>query len=406
MFTHIEAYPGDPIFLQEESFHLDSRANKVNLGVGFYYDEDGRIPLLNSVQLAEAEIVAKHLSRSYLPMEGTADYCKAIQWLLFGQDHPVLDSGCVATIQTIGGSGALKIGADLLKQYFPSSEVWVSNPTWDNHRSIFEGAGFKVNEYPYYDQASQQILFVDMLAVLESLPPHSIVLLHACCHNPTGMDLSNSQWLRIIEVIAKRALIPFLDMAYQGFGDGLNEDAFSIRAMATAGIRFCVSNSLSKNLSLYGERCGALSVVCANDDEAARLLGQMKFTVRRNYSSPPIHGSRIASMILNDADLYAQWCREIVLMRTRIKTMGQQLFKVLTDKLPGHNFEYLLKQRGMFGYTGLSSCQIKCLREAHAVYLIPNGRICLAGLNHNNINHVASAMAMVVGSSVVTKDLP
>ncbi len=385
MFEHVDAYPGDPILTLVETFHKDPREQKVNLGIGLYYDEEGRIPLLGSVQKAEAARAAKPAARPYLPMEGAANYREAVQKLLFGASHAAVKAGRIATIQTIGGSGALKVGADLLKRYFPGSEVWVSNPTWDNHRSIFEGAGFTVHDYPYYDAATGGVRFDDMLATLKALPAQSVVLLHPCCHNPTGIDLSKEQWQAVIKLVVERELIPFLDIAYQGFGDSLDDDAYAIRAMADAGVSFFVSNSFSKNLSFYGERCGGLSVVCKDAEEAGRVLGQMKFTVRRNYSSPPTHGGQIAAAVMSDAALYEEWVGEVAEMRERIKEMRQKLYDVLTAKVPGRDFSYFIKQRGMFSYTGLSPAQVDRLREEFGVYLVRSGRMCVAGLNRRNV---------------------
>lgn len=396
MFEHVDAYPGDPILSLVETFHKDPRAEKVNLGIGLYYDEEGRIPLLGSVRKAETALAAYPASRPYLPMEGDPSYRKEVQKLLFGATSTALKAGRIATIQTLGGSGALKIGADLLKRYFPNSEAWVSAPTWDNHRSIFEGAGIAVHDYPYYDETTGGVRFDEMLAVLQSLPAQSIVILHPCCHNPTGVDLSKGQWQQLIAVAVARNLIPFLDIAYLGFGDGLEEDAYVIRAMTDAGLSFFVSNSFSKNLSLYGERCGALSVVCRDAEEASRVLGQLKFTVRRNYSSPPMHGSQIAAAVLMDDELHSEWEGEVAAMRKRIKAMRQKLFEVLSARLPERDFNYFIRQRGMFSYTGLSPEQVDRLREEFAVYLVRSGRICVAGLNRHNIAYVASAFASVL----------
>ena len=348
------------------------------------------------MQKAEAARAAKPVARPYLPMEGAANYRDAVPTRLFGAAHEAVKAGRIATIQTIGGSGALKVGADLLKRYFPGSEVWVSSPTWDNHRSIFEGAGFTVHDYPYYDAATGGVRFDDMLATLKTLPARSVVLLHPCCHNPTGIDLSKEQWQAVIKLVAERELIPFLDIAYQGFGDSLDDDAYAIRAMADAGVSFFVSNSFSKNLSFYGERCGGLSVVCKDAEEAGRVLGQMKFTVRRNYSSPPTHGGQIAAAVMNDAALYEEWVGEVGEMRERIKEMRQKLYDVLTAKVPGRDFSYFLKQRGMFSYTGLNPAQVDRLREEFGVYLVRSGRMCVAGLNRRNVEYVADAMAAVL----------
>jgi len=396
MFEHVEAYPGDPILTLVETFHADSRAQKVNLGIGLYYDEEGRIPLLNSVQKAEAARAAAPAPRPYLPMEGAANYRSAVQKLLFGAEHEAVTGQRIATIQTIGGSGALKVGADFIKRYFPHSEAWISNPSWDNHRAIFEGAGIKVHDYPYYDAASGGLLFDDMLATIKQLPAQSVVLLHPCCHNPTGVDLSQAQWDALIPVLKAGQLLPFLDIAYQGFGQGLNEDAYAIRALAAAGVSFFVSNSFSKNLSFYGERCGGLSIVCNSAEEASRVLGQMKATVRRNYSSPPTHGGQITAAVMNDPALFAEWEAEVAEMRVRIKAMRQQLHEVLSARVPGRDFSYFITQQGMFSYTGLTAEQVDRLREEFAVYLVRSGRMCVAGLNSRNVGYVAEAMASVL----------
>ncbi len=396
MFAHVEAYAGDPILTLVETFNKDTRSPKVNLGIGLYYDEEGRIPLLPSVQKAEARRVAEAGPRSYQPMEGAANYRTAVQQLLWGAGHEAVQAGRIATIQTIGGSGALKIGGDLLKRYFPNVDVWVSNPTWDNHRAMFEGAGFTVHDYPYYDAATGGVKFDDMIACFSQLPAKTIVLLHPCCHNPTGVDLDKDQWRKVIEVVKARDLLPFMDIAYQGFGDSLDDDAFAIRAMTEAGVSFVVSNSFSKNLSFYGERCGGLSVVCGTAEEAGRVLGQMKATVRRNYSSPPTHGGQVTAIVMNDAALRVEWEGEVTEMRVRIKAMRQKLYEVLSAKVPGRDFSYFIKQRGMFSYTGLSPAQVDRLREEFAVYLVRSGRMCVAGLNSRNVEYVADAMAEVL----------
>jgi aromatic-amino-acid transaminase len=396
MFQHVEAYAGDPILTLVETFNKDTRNPKVNLGIGLYYDEEGRIPLLPSVQKAEAARVASAGARSYQPMEGAANYRTAVQQLLWGAGHEAVTAGRIATIQTIGGSGALKIGGDLLKRYFPDSEVWVSAPTWDNHRAMFEGAGFVVHDYPYYDAATGGVKFDEMIACFKGLPAKTIVLLHPCCHNPTGVDLSNAQWEQVIEVVKQRDLLPFMDIAYQGFGDSLEDDVFAIRAMTAAGVSFFVSNSFSKNLSFYGERCGGLSVVCHDAEEAGRVLGQLKATVRRNYSSPPTHGGQVTAMVMTEPALRAEWEGEVSEMRERIKAMRQKLYAVLSAKVPGRDFSYFIKQRGMFSYTGLTPEQVDRLREEFAVYLVRSGRMCVAGLNSRNVEYVADAMAEVL----------
>lgn len=395
MFEHVEAYAGDPILSLMESFQQDPRQEKVNLGIGLYYDEDGRLPRLPSIAEAERRLTAAPAPCGYLPMEGLAEYRRAAQAFVFGADHPAVSAGRIATIQTLGGSGALKVGADLLKRYFPTSGVWVSDPTWDNHVSIFEGAGFEVKRYPYFDAATRSVNVEAMLDCLASLPARAIVLLHPCCHNPTGSDLTPEQWDRVIAVVAKRELIPFMDIAYQGFGAGIDEDAYAIRAMADAGVSFLVANSFSKIFSLYGERCGGLSVVCTDAEQAARVLGQLKFTVRRNYSSPPRHGAHLIATVLLDDALRTQWQAEVDQMRTRIQAMRRTLFDVLKSALPQADFSHLLTQRGMFSYTGFSPEQVAQLREQHAVYLVGTGRMCLAGLNSKNAVRVAQAFSRV-----------
>ena len=397
MFQKVDAYAGDPILTLMERFKEDPRSDKVNLSIGLYYNEDGIIPQLQAVAEAEARLNAQpHGASLYLPMEGLNSYRHAIAPLLFGADHPVLKQQRVATIQTLGGSGALKVGADFLKRYFPESGVWVSDPTWENHVAIFAGAGFEVSTYPWYDEATNGVRFNDLLATLKTLPARSIVLLHPCCHNPTGADLTNDQWDSVIEILKARELIPFLDIAYQGFGAGMEEDAYAIRAIASAGLPALVSNSFSKIFSLYGERVGGLSVMCEDAEAAGRVLGQLKATVRRNYSSPPNFGAQVVAAVLNDEALKASWLAEVEEMRTRILAMRQELVKVLSTEMPERNFDYLLNQRGMFSYTGLRTAQVDRLREEFGVYLIASGRMCVAGLNTANVQRVAKAFAAVM----------
>ncbi|WGC25196.1 aromatic amino acid transaminase [Enterobacter ludwigii] len=397
MFQKVDAYAGDPILSLMERFKEDPRSDKVNLSIGLYYNEEGIIPQLQAVAEAEARLNAvPHGASLYLPMEGLNSYRNTIAPLLFGADHAVLTQKRVATIQTLGGSGALKVGADFLKKYFPDSGVWVSDPTWENHVAIFEGAGFTVQTYPWFDSETNGVRVDALLEKLNALPERSIVLLHPCCHNPTGADLTNTQWDAVIDVLKTRNLIPFLDIAYQGFGAGMEEDAYAIRAVASAGLPALVSNSFSKIFSLYGERVGGLSVVCEDAEAAGRVLGQLKATVRRIYSSPPNFGAQVVATILGDDRLKASWLAEVESMRKRILTMRQELVDVLKEAVPGHNFDYLLKQRGMFSYTGLSAAQVDRLREEFGVYLISSGRMCVAGLNASNVHRVAQAFAAVM----------
>jgi len=380
-----------------EHFKEDPRGDKVNLSIGLYYNEAGIIPQLQAVAKAEARLNATpHGASLYLPMEGLNSYRHTIAPLLFGADHPVLVEKRVATIQTLGGSGALKVGADFLHKYFPESGVWVSDPTWENHVAIFEGAGFTVNTYPWFDDQTNGVRVGALLEKLSTLPERSIVLLHPCCHNPTGADLTNDQWDAVIEVLKARNLIPFLDIAYQGFGAGMEEDAYAIRAIASAGLPALVSNSFSKIFSLYGERVGGLSVVCEDQDAAGRVLGQLKATVRRIYSSPPNFGAQVVATVLGDEELKAEWLAEVETMRTRILSMRQTLVDVLKEAVPGHSFDYLLQQRGMFSYTGFSAQQVDRLRDEFGVYLIASGRMCVAGLNSSNVQRVAQAFAAVM----------
>ena len=402
MFEHVEPFGGDPILSLNEDFQKDPRPGKINLSIGIYFDDAGRIPVLDSVRRAEQQVVARDAPKPYLPIEGAANFRAAVQALLFGSGHEAIASGRVATIQSVGSSGGLKVGADFIARWLPGSEVWVSDPSWENHRSMFEGAGLAVHDYPYYDGATGGLAFDAMCKALRGLPAKSIVLLHACCHNPTGVDLTPAQWDALVPILVEGELVPYLDLAYQGFGDGIVEDAYALRALAAARDRsgrplaFFVANSFSKSMSLYGERCGALSVVCADAAEAINVLGQLKFTVRRNYSSPPIHGGQIVAAVLTEPALRRDWEAELAAMRERIKAMRHSLHGVLAAKVPGRDFGYFLSQHGMFSYTGLSPRQVDRLRDEFAVYVLRSGRMCVAGLNRGNVDATARAMAAVL----------
>lgn len=396
MFNQVEAYPGDPIFSLVDQFHKDTKEEKVNLSIGLYYNEQGQVPQLPSVKKALTSIQAEQLQKPtlYLPMEGLASYRSAVLPLLFGADHPCLKEQRIANIQTLGGSGALKIGADFLNKYYPNATVWVSDPTWENHKDIFAGAGFKIATYPYFDHQTLSVDFDAMLTTISNAAINDIILLHPCCHNPTGADLTTAQWDRLIPVLAERQLIPFLDIAYQGFGSGLNEDAYAIRAIANAGISCLVSNSFSKIFSLYGERIGGLSVVCETPKIAEQVLGQLKATVRRNYSSPAKLGAEIVAKVLNDPALYQGWLMDLQQMGTRIQSMRE----LLVDKLKQHNIQntqHFIKQKGMFSYTGFSKEQATSLRNDYGVYILDSGRMCVSGLTENNIDHVVKAFVAV-----------
>ena len=396
MFQHLEPYAGDPILSLNETFQRDPRPNKINLSIGIYFDNDGHIPVLPSVRAAEAQMLADGGTKSYLPIEGDPKMRRAVQALLFGADHPALAEGRIATIQSVGSSGGLKVGADFIKRWLPAAAIWVSDPTWDNHRAMFEGAGIPVHTYPYYDSDSGGVKFDAMCATLATLPRGAIVLLHACCHNPTGVDLTHAQWDRLVPLLAERGLLPYVDLAYQGYGDGIEADAHAVRLMASQGLTFIVANSFSKSMSVYGERAGALSIVCPNRAEADLVLGQLKAAVRRNYSNPPLHPAGIVGRVLTDATLRPMWEAEVAAMRERILAMRKSLHAVLAAKLPGRDFGYFLTQRGMFSYTGLSAAQVDHLRDEHAVYLVRSGRLCVAGLSTKNVERVAQAMAAVL----------
>jgi aromatic-amino-acid transaminase len=404
MFEHVEPFAGDPILSLNEDFQNDPRTGKINLSIGIYFDDAGRIPVLESVRRAEQQVVARNAAKPYLPIEGAANFRAAVQSLLFGAEHEAVRAGRVATIQSVGSSGGLKVGADFIARWLRGSAVWVSDPSWENHRSMFEGAGLAVHDYPYYDGATGGLAFDAMCRTIAGVPPKSIVLLHACCHNPTGVDLTRSQWDALVPILVERELVPYLDLAYQGFGSGLAEDAYALRALAAARDRsgrplaFFVANSFSKSMSLYGERCGALSVVCADAAEAGNVLGQLKFAVRRNYSSPPIHGGQIVAAVLTEPALRRDWEAELTAMRERIRAMRESLHGVLAASVPGRDFSYFLQQRGMFSYTGLSPRQVDRLREEFAVYLLRSGRMCVAGLNRSNVEATAVAMAAVLSS--------
>jgi len=397
MFQHVDTYAGDPILSLMEEFGKDERTEKVNLSIGLYYNEDNIVPQLNAVKAAYKNIEPSNDKvKLYLPMDGLKSYNEATQALVLGKNSQARQDGRAVTIQTLGGSGALKVGADFLKKYFPESDVWVSQPTWENHIAIFNGAGIHSHFYPYFDAATNGVNVAEMLEKLSKLPAKSIVLLHPCCHNPTGADLTPAEWDQVIEVLKKQDLIPFLDIAYQGFGQGLEEDAYAIRALDQSGMNFIVSNSFSKIFSLYGERVGGLTFVCDDQATAQKVLGQLKATVRRIYSSPATTGALLVDNVLNDADLTAQWEAELKEMRERIIKMRQILNEKLSQALPAHDFSYLVKQQGMFSYTGLTAEQVDILKDKYGIYLVRSGRMCAAGLNLNNIDYVAESIAEVI----------
>ncbi|WP_223547797.1 amino acid aminotransferase [Pseudomonas sp. A-B-19] len=396
LFSAVEMAPRDPILGLNEAFNADTRTNKVNLGVGVYCNEEGRIPLLRAVVEAETIRAAQHLSRGYLPIDGIAAYDQAVQKLLFGNDSPLIAAGRVITTQAVGGTGALKIGADFLKQLLPNAVVAISDPSWENHRALFETAGFPVQNYRYYDAATHDVNRTGMLEDLNALPNGSIIVLHACCHNPTGVDLSPADWKNVLEVVKAKGHVPFLDMAYQGFGDGIDEDAAAVRLFAESNLTFFASSSFSKSFSLYGERVGALSIVSESKEESARVLSQVKRVIRTNYSNPPTHGASVVAAVLNSPELRAQWEAELAEMRLRIRGMRTQMVDLLAQKAPQRDFSFVGRQCGMFSYSGLSVEQVHRLRSEFGIYALDTGRICVAALNQSNIKAVTDAIVQVI----------
>lgn len=395
-FANVEQVPGDPILGLTEAYNADTRPTKVNLGVGIYYDENGRIPLLRCVYEIEQKLALEAKPRGYLPIDGMPAYTQATRELLFGADSPLLEAGRVATTQTVGGSGALRVGAEILHSLLPFAKVAISKPSWENHRAVFGAAGFEVLDYTYFDPATHGLDFDGMLADLRKLEPGTTVLLHACCHNPTGADLTAAQWAQVAGLLKERGLFPFVDMAYQGFGHGIAEDGAVIGKFVAAGLNFFVSTSFSKSFSLYGERVGALSVLCQNKEEADRVMSQLKIVIRTNYSNPQIHGATVVATVLNTPALRAQWEQELAEMRVRIKAMRQALVDGLKAAGVKQDMSFITGQIGMFSYSGLTKDQMVRLRNEFGVYGTDTGRMCVAALNSKNIAHVCASIAKVL----------
>ncbi|MES3010744.1 MAG: amino acid aminotransferase [Pseudomonadota bacterium] len=396
LFTAVEMAPRDPILGLNEQFNADNNPAKVNLGVGVYYDDNGKLPLLECVQAAEKAMMASPKARGYLPIDGIAAYDAAVKGLVFGTDSEPVKSGRVATIQAIGGTGGLKVGADFLKRLNPNATVLISDPSWENHRALFTNAGFAVDTYPYYDAVARGVNFDGMLGALNAAPAGTIVVLHACCHNPTGYDITAAQWDQVVAAVKSKQLVAFLDMAYQGFGHGIAEDGAVIAKFVAAGLSFFVSTSFSKSFSLYGERVGALSVLCDNQEEAGRVLSQLKIVIRTNYSNPPTHGGAVVAAVLNDSALRTLWEKELGEMRVRIKAMRQKLVDGLKAAGVKQDMSFITTQIGMFSYSGLSKDQMVRLRSEFGVYGTDTGRMCVAALNSKNIDHVCASIAKVV----------
>ena len=395
-FGRVEMAPHDPILGVTETYHADQNPNKVNLGVGVYTDDEGKVPVLDCVRRAELQMCEAASPRNYLPIDGLKSYDRAVQELVFGLENPALKEGRVVTVQALGGTGGLKLGADLIRRVNPDADIWISDPSWENHRALFEYAGYRVNAYPYYDPASHGVNFDAMMDGVENIPEGSVLLLHACCHNPTGVDLREDQWERVMQAVNKRGLIPFLDLAYQGFADGLDADAAAVRRFSTACPVVFVSSSFSKSLSLYGERVGALSIVTQDAAEVGKVLSQVKRVIRTNYSNPPTHGGQAVATVLTTPDLRAQWEEELCQMRDRIKSMRRHLVEKIRAIRADFDFHFVVEQRGMFSYSGLTREQVRRLREEYSVYAIDSGRICVAALNSRNVDYVAKAVASVL----------
>ena len=396
LFSAVEMAPRDPILGLNEQFNADTNPNKVNLGVGVYFDDNGKLPLLQCVQAAEKTMMATPTARGYLPIDGIVAYDNAVKALVFGAESDVVQSGRVSTVQAIGGTGGLKIGADFLKKVSPKAKVLISDPSWENHRAIFVNAGFEVENYAYYDAVKRGVNFEGMLASLNSAAAGTIVVLHACCHNPTGYDITASQWDQVIAVVKAKNLTAFLDMAYQGFGHGIAKDGAVIGKFVAAGLNIFVSTSFSKSFSLYGERVGALSVVASDKEEASRVLSQLKIAIRTNYSNPPIHGGAVVAAVLNNPELRAQWEQELAEMRVRIKAMRQKLVDSLKAAGVQQDMSFITTQIGMFSYSGLTKDQMVRLRSEFGVYGTDTGRMCVAALNSKNIDYVCASIAKVV----------
>lgn len=396
LLANVEMAPKDPILGVTETFNADPNPNKVNLGVGVYLDDSGKVPVLQAVRTAEQKLAETAMPRNYLPIDGLATYNKAVQQVVFGAASEAVTSGRVVTVQTLGGTGGLKVGADYWRRLNPKAEAWISDPSWENHRALLEFAGFKVNTYAYYDAATHGLRFDALLASLNQIPEGDLVVLHACCHNPTGVDLTAAQWEKVIEVVKARNLLPFLDLAYQGFADGLDADAAAVRAFAKACPAMFVASSFSKSLSLYGERVGAFSVVTDSAEQAAKVLSQVKRVIRTNYSNPSTHGGQAVAAVLTTPDLRQQWEQELGQMRDRIKAMRRALVDKIRAQRADFDFSYVVDQRGMFSYSGLTKEHVRRLREEYSIYALDSGRICVAALNSQNVDYVANAIAKVL----------
>ena len=405
LLANVKMAPRDAILGLTETYVADPNPKKVNLGVGVYYDDQGKVPLLECVRRADEALTAAGIARPYLAMDGFPEFVRAARTLLFGPNHPAVAAGRVTTVQAVGGTGGLKVGADFIRRFAPEAAIYLSDPTYDNHRPLFEEAGFRIESYPYYDPRTRGIRLAEMLAAMRAIPKGSVLLLHACCHNPTGVDIRGEQWDEVIKIVAERRLIAFLDFAYQGFGDGIEEDSQVARRFAEELPVVLVAMSFSKSFSLYGERVGALSVVASDSGEAAKVLSNLKRMIRTNYSNPPSHGARIVAAVLASPELSALWRKEVLIMRDRVRSMRSALVERLKKRIPD-DFGFILQQRGIFSYSGLSREQMVAMRERYSVYGIESGRICVAALNPRNLDYVADAIAATVALSAAELSKP
>jgi aromatic-amino-acid transaminase len=395
-FSDVPLAPADPILGLTDAFQQDKNPKKVNLGVGVYQDGNGKVPVLGVVREAEKRWYEKEDSKSYLPIDGAPTYTKEVKALLFGADSPLLRDGRVVTAQALGGTGALKLGADFLRRFLPGSGIWISSPSWENHRALFESAGFTVNEYAYYDAKSHGLDFAAMRASLNGLPAKSIVLLHACCHNPTGVDLSAAEWAEVVEIVKQRDLVPFIDFAYQGFGDGIAADALALKAFAAAQVPAVIASSFSKSFSLYRERVGAVTIVTSGEDESKRVTSQLKRVIRTNYSNPSSHGGQIVGLVLSDPELRARWETELGEMRERIQRMRGLFVEMLAKKGVSRDFSFIARQKGMFSYSGIDLDRVRRLRSEFGLYIVDSGRICVAAMNEKNLDYVTDSIKSVL----------
>lgn len=398
MFESIQPAPADPILGLTEAFRADSNPAKINLGVGVYQDSSGKTPALACVTKASERLAREGASSSYLPIPGLAEYTAAVQHLAFGDDHEAITSSRAVTAQTPGGTGALRVVGDFLAHNLPGTTLWITDPTWANHPNIFTAAGVSLSKFPYFDKATNSLALADMLEAIGKIPAGDALLLHGCCHNPTGADPTPEQWEQIAEAVYAQKLLPVLDFAYQGFGDGIDQDAAGLRAMARSGKEMIVCSSFSKNFGLYCERVGAATFLCANAERAKVVGSQVKRTIRANYSNPPAYGARLVATVLGDSDLTHQWHIELTAMRDRINGMRSLLVDKLKEKgVPG-DFSFIARQRGMFSFSGLTKDHVHTLRERYSIYIVDSGRINVAGITESNVDRLTEAIAEVVGS--------